>query len=239
MCQLILRFKKFSFVFFSTVILLASFSAQAIAPEESRAKYNCGMNTCGFYIDAEYLLVSSRRNNNELQAELREDGFDVEVMGLDSDTSGGSLQVGWRFNRFIGLELGYADFGDFDSRLQIGSDTNFDAFVDAVNREHPAGGNGGFLRASITLPLSETVAISLRPAVLVLDDRDIVIRRVNQQGEVLQTINVADESETVFWGSVGVNWRVWGGLNVSTHLHFIETDQTPLHAAGLGIGYQF
>lgn len=209
------------------------FTTTAFA-DDAGVQARTNVNHSGLYVGAEYLNLTSNRSKDELEAILRE-ATPVTVQRLEEDTDGGTVYIGWGFNQYVGLELGYADLGSFESRIQV-SGANLDDLADALERHHPAGGSGAFLRLHLNMPLTDEISWYVRPGVLRIEGSEVILRTT---GSNSQTVRTSSQDDTVFWSSLGARWAFTPNISANLALHLIEVEQRTLSGWGLGLAYQF
>lgn len=217
-----------------SLALLASALPFTPAVADSIHQPRANINHSGLYLGAEYLNLTSHRSKDELEALLRQTA-PVTVQTLEEDTDGATAYIGWGFNQYIALELGYADLGSFESRIAANG-ANLDNLADAIQRSHPAGGSGAFLRLNLNMPLTDKFSWYIRPGVLRIESSEVLLRTT---GSNPQTIRTRSQNDTVFLNSLGARWAFTPNISASLALHLIDVEQQTLSGWGFALAYQF
>lgn len=138
---------------------------------------------------------------------LLSEGFDVLAIesSLDDSDIGWGLEVGYRFNNYVAVEVGYVDLGEALYEAIITTDDGFETFpVEASSRFVSAGPTAAVLGI---LPVSERFDVHAKAGLYLADTRYRArLRDVEFAENVLHSEVDAGENE-VFLG-VGGAWNI-------------------------------
>jgi hypothetical protein len=88
----------------------------------------------------------------QINKQLRDAGLDAQASSSDNRRTAWQIRLGYEFTPNWGLELGYLDLGDVETRF-TGSTVDIDAFLEASRDIHPNTADGALLSGVYSHPL--------------------------------------------------------------------------------------
>ena len=143
-------------------------------------------------------------------------------IGIDDDTTGFRLLGGYQFSRYLAIELGYIDFGEFDESLSVaGSMVDLEAEVDGFD-------------ASIVgrLPVTDAFTLTGRVGGIAWDAE----AEVRVDGMVDSTDS--DDGTDLFYG-LGAEYQFGDRFSMFGGFDRYEIDQADLDVFMLGGKFHF
>lgn len=139
---------------------------------------------------------------------------------LDDSDKTWSLNIGYRFNRYVAAEFGYIDLGkvDYTNQLELQqAGTPFDFASDLRLLSH-----GPFASVIGLFPLGDRFDVHIRGGLYLSDTRERV-RAVNLADPTTVISFEAKDSDKDFFGGIGATWNISPSYSVRVeYQHYLD-----------------
>lgn len=210
---------------FLTVAILSSFSTTSLAAQDSH----------NWYIGGEVGQAKTKVDNSNVRQFTEVTGVSADSLSFDEEDSALGLYLGYRFNDYVALELGYYDLGERSVSFK-GEVADQATFNQEMGRIHPESGDGPTLAVSAGLPLGDNFRIDGQLGIFFWSGE---YTTVDQQNPGVQ-INNEIESESEYVGIrlsylMGQHWQLFGHYS-----HFSGAfNADGNNMLSLGVAYSF
>lgn len=183
-----------------------------------------------FYLGALIGQAQGEVGATEMNARMASLGYDANARVDGQNRTAWTLYAGYQWNAYLGVELGYRDLGEVETRL-TGTAVDINDYLTSANTVHPRSADG------YTFALHGRYALTDNAHVFIRGGLFYIRSQYNATGQGQQARR-RDEDRQGFWGlgyshALNEHWE----LRLSWE-HFKVEDEN-ISAWGLGIKYQF
>jgi outer membrane protein W len=186
----------------------------------------------GWYVGGQWGTARSDASEADMNRKLAEQGHDVTVDFEDTSRSAWKLLGGYQFSPYLGMQLGYTNLGEVDSRLS-GNIIDVDQLLADVTRMHPRSADG--IEAALTgrFPFGQRFAALGRVGLLRWES---TYRAFNSQGEEFSRF---EDSGTGLVLSAGVAWQLTSQWELSADFSRYDVDGEKIVVVAIGALWSF
>jgi OOP family OmpA-OmpF porin len=143
---------------------------------------------------------------------------DFDGLSIDDDTTAYRFTAGWQANRYLGLEAGYQNFGDFEQNFSL----------NGVTGKAKLSADGYTLGVAGRYPLGEKFEVIARAGAFFWD------------GEAeINSVSQADPGDTNPWFSAGLGYRFTEAFSATADWTRYELEDTESDVYAIGVQYRF
>lgn len=186
----------------------------------------------GWYAGGQWGTARSSASEGDMNRKLDELGYDVTVDFEHTSRSAWKLFGGYRFSPYVGLQLGYTNLGEVDSRLS-GNIIDVNQLLADVTLTHPHSADG--IEGALTgrFPFGPRFAAIGRVGLLRWDS---TYRAYNSEGEEFARF---ENSGTDLVVSAGFSWKVASRWDLSADFSRYDVDGEKIGLLAIGAVWNF
>lgn len=223
-------------LFFASVLAASSLaSGQVWASSDNcqREEYNYQQcdNQVGWYLGADIGFADTNVSQTDVDRFFQQSNLAANSIAVDDNDSTWSAFVGYQFNTYFALELGYLDLGERSVDF-TGSSTDRDAFFDSVEHIYPQSAEGATINLVGSYPLTERLKLSGKLGYF--DWRGNY--RTNEGNNQVGRDRISDQD---LWYGVELNYRLADHWQAYGSFSRVKLSRDKNNVIALGIRYYF
>ena len=195
------------------------------------AHYQQCDNQLGWYLGADVGIAKTDVGRREVERFFEQSQLDADVVDVDDQGNAWSAFVGYQFNTYFALELGYLDLGESSVDF-TGQTADLDAFYDNVEHIYPQSAEGATINVVASYPLSERFKVSGKLGYF--DWRGDYQTRESGQGVGQDSVSDHD-----IWYGVELNYRVANNWQAYLGFSQVNLSRDDNDVFNLGVRYYF
>ncbi|REL28145.1 OmpA family protein [Thalassotalea euphylliae] len=195
------------------------------------AHYQQCDNQLGWYLGADVGIAKTDVGRSDVERFFEQSQLDADVVDVDDQGNAWSAFIGYQFNTYFAIELGYLDLGDRSVDF-TGQTADLDAFYDNVEHIYPQSAEGGTINVVASYPLSERFKVSGKLGYF--DWRGDYQTRESGQGVGQDSVSDQD-----IWYGVELNYRVANNWQAYLGFSQVNLSRDDNEVFNLGIRYYF
>lgn len=188
-------------------------------------------NQLGWYIGADIGFAESKVNKTDIDRFFQQSGLDANSIDVDDNDTAWSAFLGYQFNSYLALELGYLDLGERSVDF-TGRTTDRTRFFDNVEHIYPQSAEGASANVVLSYPLTETVKISGKLGYFDWQGDYRTLETGNQVGDD----RVSDQD---FWYGAEINYRLASNWQLYGSFSRVKLTRDDNNRFALGLRYYF
>ncbi len=170
---------------------------------------------------------------SDLEGDLTDNNHTVYKTGGGDSRRALKLGLGYRYNDYFALELGYADLGEVDVNAE-GVTPDENDFAEIVRVTHPETADGWTYAGTVSLPIPKTENWYIHGRIGIFDWKSEYETHKNDQYYSTDTY----EDKTIFYG-IGVSYRKYESWGARLEYEKYKLDQENVYLLTLGLTYDF
>ncbi len=182
------------------------------------------------YLQLDLYQVDGSLNRSNLQSNLRDQGFDLDVTHFDDSRNAWGFAAGYEWSELTYSRIGYLDLGDVSLDLRVAGDTDMAALESALENTYPITASGFTLSQGLQMQLHPTLSLSTELGVFIWDaDIEVVEDRVN--------LSYNNEVDLMF--GFRLDYQVAQQMSIGLSTQEIRFDHQDLRLMGIFGRYEF
>jgi len=211
--------KKVFLCLASSFILFNCTETLANASQDSPIKW---------YVAGEFGTAETKTEFNHL---LTQNMIDAEVVEYDDSDNAWTINLGYQFNPYIAVEMGYIDLGQRSANLK-GSTTDLAGYYSRIEKVHPLSVQGVTANIVASWPITDTMVLSGK--VGYLDWKSDYKSYVESQ----QVGSNKEKGQDIWYGG-SISYRFTSQWHSSLNYARIKSDNDKNDLISFGVKYYF
>lgn len=188
-------------------------------------------NQTGWYLGADAGIAESKVGKSDIDRFFQQSGLDANSIKVDDSDSSWSAFLGYQFNSYFALELGYLDLGERSVDF-TGRSTDRARFFDNVEHIYPQSADGASANLVLSYPFTETFKISGKLGYFDWQGDYHTLENSNQAGD-------DQASDQDLWYGAEINYRLANNWQLYASFSRIKLSRDDNNRFALGFRYYF
>ncbi len=183
-----------------------------------------------FYVGGALGIAKGAVGSDDMNNRMADLGYEANAEVTNRNRSAWNLNVGYRWNPYWEVQVGYTDLGEVRTRLS-GNAVDINDYLNSANLVHPRSGSGYELALLGRYPLDDKSYVFGRGGIFSVDSR----YRADDQNTFASR---RDDDRTTFFG-VGYGYEFSERLGARLTLDRYSVEDETIPVVALGVIYKF